>query len=58
MASVKNTSVLGGRSIRQVSLLKQKELEATTIKKHYKSMLAICLTLAKKVEEWKPPLDA
>jgi hypothetical protein len=40
------------------SLLKEKELEATTIKKHYKSMLAICLTLAKKVEVWKPPLDS
>lgn len=40
------------------SLLKQKELEAAAIKTHYKSMLAICLTLAKKVAEWEPPLGA
>jgi hypothetical protein len=38
------------------SLLKQKELKATRIKKHSESMLGICLTLAKKVDLWEPPL--
>jgi hypothetical protein len=40
------------------SLLKEKELKASAIKHHYKSMLAICLILAKKVEGWEPPLKA
>lgn len=41
----------------RASLLKRKQLKEETIRKHYLSMLAICLSLAKKVEEWAPPID-
>ena len=36
----------------------EKALEAGILKKHHKSMLAICLNLAKKVEIWEPPLGS
>lgn len=49
--------VQGQRLYYRESLLRKKQLKEATIRKHYLSMLGVCLNLAKKIEEWSPPID-